>query len=83
MAKEFLIVDNVCSANKHLLTPLVIGEIVEKIEDKTVNEQYIKIYHNEGKMISTFNKSYLTTYKPKSKEELIYCIKNKGKLVQS
>ena len=77
MAK-FLIVDNVCTANKHLITPLIVGEIVQKINDDSVDEQYVKVYHNEGKNTSIFSKTYFKVYEPKSKLELVKLIKNKG-----
>lgn len=84
MAKEFFIVDNVCSANKYLLTPLVVGEIVQKIEDCESDfsevKSFMKVYHNGGNDISSFHNQYFKLYTPKDKIEMVNLIKNKGRL---
>lgn len=83
MAKEFLIVDNVCSANKYLPNPLILGEIVQVIdEEETDNfsKQFVKVFHNEGKDVSKFLRHYFISYEPNNKIELVNLIKNKGRL---
>ncbi len=62
MAKKFFIVEQEPSANKHLPTPLLIGEIVMEIEDENLGDQYKRIHHNRGKNISSFSKNILTVY---------------------
>ena len=79
MAKHYLIVKELPSANKHLPAPLQLDEVVEKIENHE-NEHYVKIFHNEGKSVSIFLKSYFKDYSPKNKVELVKLIKNKGLL---
>lgn len=63
MAK-LLKVDNVCPANKYLLTPLEINEKVIVLEDN--GGQFIKVRHNKGKVISVFSRSY---FKPVSEAD--------------
>lgn len=81
MAKEFYIVDSVCSANKFLPTPLEVGEVVQRIEEDESEalNGYMKVYHNEGKAISRFSSNTFKRFIPKDKTELVYIIKNKGR----
>jgi hypothetical protein len=79
MAK-FLEVTSVDTPNNHLPNPLVVGEIVMEIQDEKYDgTKYVKVYHNEGKNISSFSRSTFKKYSAKDKIELIKLIKNKGR----
>lgn len=78
MAK-FYKVDNICSGNKHLPAPLVVGEIVMLIDDpKYEGTKYVKVHHNGGQNQSVFFRSYFKRY-PVKKEELVQLIRGKGR----
>lgn len=84
MAKFYEVV-KVCSANQYLPVPLVVGEIVMKIDDlkyeeEGFNGQFMKVHHNEGKNISSFSRRDFKRYVPKGKGELLILMKKKGKL---
>ena len=79
MAAKFYKVVSVSSANKHLPVPLVLGEIVmAKADPRSSNEDnYIKVFHNLGKSVSVFSRSYFKRYLPKD-SEMKSLLKNKG-----
>lgn len=80
MAKKFYEVVGVDSANKHLPNPLLIGEIVQEIDDENLGDQYIRVHHNGGKNVSSFSRNKFKRYTPKDKLELVKLIKTKGLL---
>lgn len=85
MSSKFFEVVKVSSGNQHLPTPLQIGEVVMKINDEQYEQpgfmsQFMKIYHNEGKNVSSFHRSNFAPYKPSDKTELVKLLKQKGKL---
>jgi hypothetical protein len=80
MASKFYKVVNLSSSNKYLPVPLVMGEIVMLKHDPEADlheNKYLKVFHNLGKEVSVFSKSYFKRYLPK-KEEMKSLLKNKG-----